>query len=148
MNRYILSLLSLLIFVIISTNAQNLTGVKILVNPGHGGYDSDDRNVVIAPYTSGDQNGFWESKSNLDKGFYLRTMLQNAGATVLMSRTTNTTSDDLALSKIVAMANEAGVDFMLSIHSNAGSGVANYVLQIHYGADVTDTNVYDNYNLS
>ena len=146
MNRYILSLLSLLFFVTFFTDAQNLTGVKILVNPGHGGYDSDDRNVVIAPYTSGDQNGFWESKSNLDKGLYLRSMLQNAGATVIMSRTTNTTADDLALSKIVAMANEAGVDFMLSIHSNAGSGTANYVLQIHYGADLTDTNVYDNYN--
>jgi len=26
-------------------NAQNLTGIKICVNPGHGGYDSDDRNV-------------------------------------------------------------------------------------------------------
>ena len=48
--------------------SQDLSGVRIFINPGHGGYDSDDRNVVIAPYSQGDQNGFWESKSNLDKG--------------------------------------------------------------------------------
>lgn len=126
--------------------AQNLTGVKICVNPGHGGYDSDDRNVIIAPYKSGEQNGFWESQSNLDKGLQLRTMLQAAGATVIMTRTTNTTADDLPLSQIIAMANQANSDFMLAIHSNAGSGVANHVLMIHYGADLTDTNIYNTYN--
>ena len=34
--------------------SQDLSGVKIYINPGHGGYDSDDRNVVISPYTQGD----------------------------------------------------------------------------------------------
>ena len=81
-------------------NAQNLTGIKICVNPGHGGYDSDDRNVVIAPYTSGDPNGFWESQSNLDKGLQLREMLEAAGATVIMTRVTNTTADDLPSDKV------------------------------------------------
>ena len=55
--------------------SQDLSGVRIFINPGHGGYDSDDRNVVIAPYSQGDQNGFWESRSNLDKGMYLKSML-------------------------------------------------------------------------
>jgi len=127
-------------------NSQNLTGVKICINPGHGGYDSDDRNVPIAPYTSGNQNGFWESQSNLDKGLQLRTMLQNAGASVIITRTTNTTADDLGLSQIVAMANQNNSDFMLSIHSNAGSGVANHVLQIHYGSDLSDQTIYNTYN--
>ena len=126
--------------------AQNLTGVKIFINPGHGGFDSDDRNVVIAPYTSGNQNGFWESQSNLDKGFALRTMLQGAGATVTMSRTANTTADDLPLSQIVQMGNTAQSDFFLSIHSNAGSGVASYVLMIHYGSDLSDSQIYNTYN--
>ena len=127
-------------------NAQNMTGIKIYINPGHGGYDSDDRNMVIAPYTSGDQNGFWESKSNLDKGLQLRTLLETAGATVIMSRTANTTADDLPLSQIVAMANQANADFMLSIHSNAGSGVANHVLMLHAGADLNDTYIYNTYD--
>lgn len=128
--------------------AQNLQGVKIYINPGHGGYDSDDRNVVIAPYKSGDPNGFWESQSNLDKGFALRSMLQSAGATVLMSRTTNTTADDLPLSQIVASANQASADFMLSIHSNAGNGVANHVLMLHVGLDPTDTQIYNTFNIT
>ena len=126
--------------------AQNLTGVKIFINPGHGGFDSDDRNVVIAPFTSGNQNGFWESQSNLDKGFALRTMLQSSGATVSMSRTANTTADDLPLSQIVTMGNTMQADFFLSIHSNAGNGVASYVLMIHYGSDLSDSQIYNTYN--
>lgn len=127
---------------VVSAQAQNFSDIKICVNPGHGGYDSDDRNVVIAPYSSGDPNGFWESKSNLDKGLKLKSMLENAGATVIITRTTNTTADDLPLSQIVAMANEANVDYMLSIHSNAGNGIANYVLQLYAGLDPNDTYTY------
>jgi len=146
MRKYILLLLLTGLFTGLA--AQNLQGVKIYINPGHGGYDSDDRNVVIAPFTSGDPNGFWESKSNLDKGLSLRAMLQAAGATVLMSRTTNTTADDLPLSQIVASANQAGADFMLSIHSNAGNGVANHVLMLHVGLDPTDTQIYNTFNIT
>ena len=127
-------------------SAQNLSGVKIYINPGHGGFDADDRNVPIAPYASGDKNGFWESQSNLDKGFALRTMLQTAGATVSMSRTANTTADDLPLSQIVNMGSTMQADFFLSIHTNAGNGVASYVLMIHYGSDLSDSQIYNTYN--
>lgn len=147
-NRKLFTLILLLAGLLAELSAQNLQGVKIYINPGHGGYDSDDRNVVIAPFKSGDQRGFWESKSNLDKGFALRELLQAAGATVLMSRTTNTTADDLPLSQIVASANQAGVDFMLSIHSNAGNGVANHVLMLHVGLDPTDTQIYNTFNIT
>lgn len=136
----------LFLLIVKGASALNLTGVKICINPGHGGFDADDRNVVIAPFTSGDPNGFWESTSNLDKGLFLRDMLTAAGATVIMTRTTNTTADDLPLSQIVAMANQANVDFMLSIHSNAGNGVANFVLMLHVGVDPTDTQVYNTFN--
>ena len=122
--------------------SQDLSGVKIYINPGHGGYDSDDRNVVISPYTQGDQNGFWESKSNLDKGKYLKAMLEALGATAFISRVSNTTADDLPLSQIVASANASNADFMLSIHSNAGAGVANHVLMLYSGVDTGDTHVY------
>lgn len=132
-------------------NAQNLSGVKILVNPGHGGFDSDDRNMVIYPFTSGDRNGFWESQSNLDKGLQLRDLLENAQCQVVMSRLTNNPtvydengklvySDDTPLSQIVQMANEADADYMLSIHSNAG--VTNYILQLFAGIDDGDTYNY------
>lgn len=120
--------------------AQNLAGKVIYVNPGHGGYDSDDRNIAIAPYASGDTLGFWESKSNLDKGAQLRELLQSAGATVYMSRTQNRTADDLSLSRIVEAANSVDADFMISIHSNAG--VTNYVLQLYAGVDKNDATTY------
>ena len=29
--------------------AKDMTGLKIYINPGHGGYDSDDRNVAVYP---------------------------------------------------------------------------------------------------
>lgn len=81
--------------------AQDLSGVRIYINPGHGGYDANDRNVVIPPFKSGDPNGFWESSSNLHKGLYLKEMLDSHGASTAISRVTNTTEDDLPLSQIV-----------------------------------------------
>ena len=123
-------------------NAQNLSGITICVNPGHGGFDSDDRNMTIAPFAQGDHNGFWESQSNLDKGKQLRDMLVAAGANVILTRETNSTADDLNLSVIVAMANQNNSDFMLAIHSNAGNGVANSVLQLYAGKDASDATTY------
>lgn len=114
---------------------------KIYINPGHGGHDSDDRNIKIYPFAGGDPKGFWESNSNLDKGLRLRDQLNALGFQTMMSRTTNTTADDRALSAIVAEANAYNADFMLSIHSNAG-GPSNYVLQLYAGVDQDDTQTY------
>ncbi|MFV0390892.1 MAG: Ig-like domain-containing protein [Paludibacteraceae bacterium] len=122
--------------------AQDLSGIRIYINPGHGGYDSDDRNVVIPPFTSGDHNGFWESVSNLHKGMYLKAMLDSRGASTAISRITNTTADDLPLSQIVRSANEFNADFMLSIHSNAGTTANSAVLMLFSGRSPGDTWVY------
>jgi len=136
----LLSAFTLLAFVAI---AQDLTGIKIHINPGHGGWDSDDRGISTPLYPNvGSGVGFWESQSNLDKGLQLKSMLEALGATVQISRTQNRTQDDLSLSTIVQMANEFQADFMLSIHSNAGSGTANYVLQLYAGKNIGDTYSY------
>lgn len=113
---------------------------KIYINPGHGGYDSDDRLMYLYPifvnqnvqegYTR--EQSFWESVSNLDKGMRLDTMLRALGFQTKMSRITNTTADDRSLSGISAEASNWNADFMLSIHSNAGAP-SNYVLQLHSG---------------
>jgi len=133
---FLLSLLS------VSLVAQDLTGVKIYINPGHGGFDSDDRGISTPLIAAAPNQGFWESQSNLDKGFMLRDMLDALNCTSLMSRTQNRTEDDLALSTIVRQANEFGADFMLSIHTNAGAGVANYVLMLYAGKDADDVYSY------
>lgn len=137
------SIIFLSFITIWTTPAQDLTGVRIHINPGHGGWDSDDRGIRTPLYPSvGPQVGFWESQSNLDKGLQLKSMLEALGATVQISRTQNRTEDDLPLSTIVQMANEFQADFMLSIHSNAGNGVANYVLQLYAGVSDGDTYTY------
>jgi N-acetylmuramoyl-L-alanine amidase len=121
---FVFSLLNLI-------NAQDLTGIKICLNPGHGGYDSNDRYISAT--------GFWESEGNLTKGLYLRDILQSHGATIVMSRTKNTTADDLALSQIVAIANTNNVDYMHSIHSNAYDAKSNYTLILYQGTTATPT---------
>ncbi|RMD49279.1 MAG: hypothetical protein D6830_05240, partial [Ignavibacteria bacterium] len=111
----------LLIFLIpFVLTAQDFSGIRIYINPGHGGHDSDDRYI---PAT-----GFWESESNLEKGLYLYEMLKSMGATVKISRTTNTTADDLPLSVIDADANNFDADFFHSIHSNGFQGNSNYTV--------------------
>ena len=113
---------------------------KIYINPGHGGYDSDDRLMYLYPvfvnqnvqpgYTR--EQSFWESVSNLDKGLRLDTILRDLGFQTKMSRITNTTADDRSLSGISAEASNWNADFMLSIHSNAGNP-SNYILHLHSG---------------
>ncbi|SHE33558.1 Por secretion system C-terminal sorting domain-containing protein [Mariniphaga anaerophila] len=135
MKKYLIPSLFFGLLFFLNGYGQNLEGVKIYVNPGHGGYNSDDRNVPIKPFALGDTAGFWESKSNLAKGLHLRMLLENAGAEVIMSRVQNRTEDDRPLSAIAEEANANQVDFMISIHSNAFNSVTNYVLQLFHGWD-------------
>ena len=121
--------------------AEGRDSIRIYINPGHGGYGSDDRNMAVYPFASGDTLGFWESWSNLDKGLMLKQMLDSAGFTTAISRVQNREDDDLALSQIVRMNNEFGSTFFLSIHSNAG-GKSNYVLQLYAGITPGDTYTY------
>ncbi|MCX6149494.1 MAG: N-acetylmuramoyl-L-alanine amidase [Ignavibacteriales bacterium] len=111
--------------------AQDFTGIKICINPGHGGHDSNDRFIAAT--------GFWESDGNLAKGLYLRDILKNYGANIVMTRTTNTTSDDLALSEIVAIANQNNVDWMHAVHSNAFDAKSNYTLLLFQGRNAAPT---------
>ena len=137
-------ILALLIvcFTLTSISAVNLNGKKIYINPGHGGYNgANDRNLITIPYALEDTLGFWESKSNLNKGLYLRTLLQNSGATVIMSRILNRDEDDRPLSQIAEEANANNVDAFLSIHSNAvGTNTGtNYLLFLFRGDDNAPT---------
>jgi hypothetical protein len=105
----------------------DFTGIRIFINPGHGGHDSDDRHIIATD--------FWESEGNLEKGLFLRDLLSDRNATVFMSRTTNFSSDDLPLSTIAAMANTANADIFLSIHSNGYDGTRNQPLVLFRGYD-------------
>ena len=132
--------------------SKNPADYRIYINPGHGGYDSDDRLMYLYPIFDGTnvregytrEQSFWESTSNLDKGLRLDTMLRALGFQTKLSRIHNTTEDDRSLSGISAEASDWNADFMLSIHSNAGAP-SNYVLQIHSGITPGDPKGLDGY---
>lgn len=155
MKRYIFTL-AVAMLAIMTVSAEDLTGLKVYINPGHGGYDANDRScwTIPVPETWSNPEGYWESKSNLVKALALRDLLEAAGAEVIMSRTTNTSGardldyypnatpeekeqirngDDRSLSAIAEEANANGVDHFLSVHSNALNGQTNYLLLLYRG---------------
>ncbi len=139
-----------------ASQEAGLSGIKIYINPGHGGYDANDRSIWTIPVSETWTNpeGYWESKSNLVKGLALKEMLEKAGATVIMSRVTNKSGsrdisyypnataeelaelkngDDRDLSAIAEEANANDVDHFISIHSNSLNTQTNYLLMLYHG---------------
>lgn len=86
-----------------------LKGFTICLDPGHGGQGH------IPGYKRG-PTGLREAEVNLQVALYLREMLQDTGATVIMTRV-----DDsyVSLPKRSQIANENHADFLISLHHNA-----------------------------
>lgn len=112
----------------------NMSGIKICIDPGHGGNNpANDRYVVPDPGTE-----FWESESNFQTALHVKSLLEAKGATVLLTRNTNTypTDADPSLSARVEFANANNVHWFHSIHTNAtglplGQNVStNYTLML------------------
>jgi N-acetylmuramoyl-L-alanine amidase len=95
----------------------DLSGLKICIDPGHGGHNEANDRLV----TPDEGTVFWESESNLKKAFTLKPMLEARGATVLLTRTINDypNDDPPSLSARVEFANSNNVDWFNSIHSDA-----------------------------
>lgn len=129
MKRIIFIIASIVAFAL-NAGAVKMSDLKIYINPGHGGYDSDDRNIQIYPYAYGDSLGYWESKSNLYKGLHMYHILDSLGTKAYISRIKNRTEDDRGLYDIAYEANELGCDLFFAIHSNAGENV-NYPLMLY-----------------
>ena len=98
---------------------QNLSGLKFCIDPGHGGYESDDRHVIPDPGID-----FWESESNFYKALHLKALLEAHGAIIILTRTGNSdpVNDDPSLMARWQLANANNVDWFHSIHSNATGG--------------------------
>ena len=136
--KKIFSFSAMLLFAV-SLFAVTPSSLKVYINPGHGGYDSDDRVIYVYPFTNGDTMTFAESKSNLFKGLALRQILWDSwpGITVNMSRVQNRTEDDLPLESIGRAATQWGADIFFSIHSNATGTTSrvNFPLMLYRGWD-------------
>jgi N-acetylmuramoyl-L-alanine amidase len=92
---------------------------RIVIDPGHGGHDPGAK-----------ARGLEEADLVLDVALRLEALLKDAGVEVIMTRRTDTF---VALEERTAIANRAGADLFLSIHSNASSsdtahGVETYFL--------------------
>ena len=118
----------------LSANAQH-----VYINPGHGDWGSESRNMATVTHAVGDTTGFWESNTNLWKALALQKKLKDAGYNVMMSRVVNGNGNEIdkPLMDICAEADAFGAEYFISIHSNAyEDGVAlNYPLFLHSGYD-------------
>ena len=89
-----------------------LEGKTIVVDAGHGGTDS-------GALGCGSVN---EAALNLEISLYLQKELENLGATVLMTRTDNTT---VSLEERMEFLNNANPDLAISVHHNSIDSTAN-----------------------
>lgn len=109
--------------------SEHLNGRTVFIDPGHGGEDRSNasRNGKVI-----------EADVNLSISLYLRDFLQSAGATVIMSRTNDTT---VSLDTRSKMANDSKADIFVSIHHNSTSKAednwTNYT-STFYHADIGD----------
>ena len=89
--------------------ARYLQGIKICLDPGHGGQGH------LPEYKRG-PTGLREAEVNLRVALYLRDFLSQAGAIVVMTRT-----DDsfVSIPDRADIANRNEVDFFISIHHNS-----------------------------
>ena len=143
MKKFLLSIFALCAVV------MSASAAKIYVNPGHGSWTSECRNMLLINYPSyGDTLGFWESNTNLWKSLYLEKKLKESGHTVKMSRrysggasSDNYGAYDKALHVIANEANAWGPNYFISVHSNAhqDGAVTNYPLFIHRGWTNSET---------
>ena len=126
--KNIVKTLILLLILSLQANPQSLVGIKLCIDPGHGGHDAaNDRYIP--------ETGFWESDGNWDKALHIKEILTELGAQVIVTRQGNNDSDDLPLSQRAGIANSNNVDFFQSIHSNGWQGTSNSTLMLFRGYD-------------
>jgi len=97
--------LSLLILPAAGSLSAAGNGIKVFIDPGHGGKDP-----------GAVWNGLQEKDANLAIALKLKSKLESAGFTVIMRRTGDQYH---TLDEIVSMANNSGADIFISIHNNA-----------------------------
>lgn len=110
---------------------MSLKGKKVFIDPGHGGSQSAGNSLCGSGYavgTSGKLSGN-EKDSVLVIGEALKTYLENAGATVRMSRTKDV---PVCLGARAKAANDWGASIFLSLHHNGSANTSANGLSAHW----------------
>ena len=109
--------------------ARYLEGIKICLDPGHGGQ------AHLLNYKRG-PTGLREAEVNLHVALYLREFLKEAGAIVFMTRTDDSFVSITDRSKL---ANKNAVDFFISLHHNFFSNPETNYTSTWYHQDADDS---------
>lgn len=113
----------------IPSYTRHLKGFKICLDPGHGGQGH------ISDYKRG-PTGVREADVNLQVALHLRNMLQEVGATVVMTRV-----DDsyVSLPTRSQIANESRAHFFISLHHNGIDNPETNYTSTWYHGDADDS---------
>jgi N-acetylmuramoyl-L-alanine amidase len=108
-----------------------LSGKVIAIDPGHNGGNGGDPGFINTPIFNGVEDeacdtagaetasGFTESQFNFNVAEYLTAELRAAGATVVLTRTSNTGVGPCVTER-AAIGNDAHADAAVSIHADGG----------------------------
>ena len=147
----------ILLLLCVSLGASAASKSKLYVNPGHGGYTSNDRQTPM-PAVNGvklpvgdngynNSNCFWESSGNTYRALGIKYFWEKRfNSNIKLSRSSNTQSGDLTLSTIASASNSYGGYFM-SLHTNAGNASANYVVVMCRAKSKSDYSAYNSTSL-
>jgi N-acetylmuramoyl-L-alanine amidase len=114
-----------------ATSALPLEGKVVGIDPGHNGDNWTAPDTINAPVWNGreeeacdttgteSESGYTESQFNFNVAMALAANLRAAGATVVMTRTTNSGIGP-CITQRAAIANEAHADVAVSIHADGG----------------------------
>ena len=136
MKKLLFSLFAIAMTAGVATAGQDISkeDVRIYIDPGHGGFTSEDRHMTTINTHANDTLDFWETTTNLWKGLKCRQELIDNGvpaANIKLSRVKNGDAYNISLTARAEGANAFGADYFLSIHSDAG--VTNHTLIIYNG---------------
>lgn len=137
MKRAILTVLAAIATVMIAFAGGTLTKTqtRIYINPGHGSWGPNDRNMATINHATGDTTGFYESNTNLWKGLKMGAILEKWGVpkeNIMYSRVKSGPYPYVAgaadaekynrnLTEISEECNAFNTDYFLSIHSDAAT---------------------------
>lgn len=101
---------------IAKTGSKPLTGLKVLLDAGHGGKETG----AVGPLG---KNGLYEKQLNLAIALNARDYLKSLGATVIMTRTTDST---VSLTERANLIRKEKPDIAVSVHNNSMDVTADY----------------------
>ena len=110
-------------------SATDLSGKIIVIDPGHGdltGYNSTDPGAI------GSVLGYTDREVGTNVGNKLKSLLEGAGATVILTRTTEPVK--MSLTDRAEISNRFDADMFISLHGNAIENKSKKGAEVYYYA--------------